>query len=241
MEKREKFLKLLKESEKISVITGAGISAESGVPTFRGKDGLWKNYKAEELATPYAFSRNPELVWEWYNWRRELISKCKPNPAHYFLTNLEKKKEDFLLITQNVDGLHRKAGTKKLVEIHGSIWKIKCTKCTYIEENWDVPLKFPPLCPKCNELLRPAVVWFGESLNYNDIEKSINHINSSNLLIIIGTSGVVQPVASFPLQGKQNNPHLKIVELNISETPITSYTDIFIKCKSGEFLKDIKL
>ncbi len=240
MEKiKRTFLDLIKNSKKITVITGAGISAESGVPTFRGKNGLWKNYKPEELATPFAFEKNPALVWEWYNWRRELISKCKPNSAHYFIAKLEKIKNEFLLITQNVDGLHRRAGSKKLIEIHGCIWKVKCTKCKFIEENWDVPIIYPPLCPNCNSLLRPAVIWFGESLNYSDIETSLYSIENSDLLIVIGTSGVVQPVASFPFQGKQRNPKLKIVEINLDKTPITKIANIFIKTKSGEFLKEI--
>ena len=234
-----KFLKLIKESNKISVITGAGISAESGVPTFRGEKGLWKNYKPEELATVNAFKKNPQIVWEWYNWRRELISKCKPNAAHFFIAKLEKIKENFLLITQNVDGLHKKAKNKKLIEIHGSIWEIKCTYCDFKEENWDVPIKFPPICPRCSNILRPAVVWFGESLNFQDIEISIQHIVESDLLIVIGTSGVVQPVASFPYQGKQQNKNLKIVEINLTETPITAISDIFIKTKSAEFLSKL--
>jgi NAD-dependent deacetylase len=233
---KKRFLSLIKNSEKITVITGAGISAESGVPTFRGKNGLWKNFKPEELATPFAFQKNPKLVWEWYNWRRNLISKCKPNKAHYFIAQLECIKNKFLLITQNVDGLHSRAGNKKLIEIHGSIWKVKCTKCSYNEENWDVPVNFPPLCPKCNNLLRPAVVWFGESLNYVDLDTSISNIIESELLIIVGTSGVVQPVASFPFQGKQQNSDLKIVEINLEPTPITKIADMFIQSKSAEFL-----
>ncbi len=236
---QEKFLEFVDNSDKISVITGAGISAESGVPTFRGEDGLWNNYRAEELATLSAFNNNPKLVWEWYNWRRGLISKCLPNPAHYYLADLEKNRKDYLLITQNVDGLHVKAGSKKVIEIHGSIWKIKCVSCHYNEENLEEPLNYPPLCPECNNLLRPDVVWFGEALDYNKLSQSLNFIKKSDLLIVIGTSGVVQPVASFPVQGKNANPNLKIVEINLYETPITRFADLFINAKSGEFFKGI--
>ena len=236
---KNKFLNFIKEADKISVITGAGISAESGIPTFRDSNGLWRNHKPEELATLSAFNKQPEVVWDWYNWRRELISKCSPNPAHDFIANLEKNSKEFLLVTQNVDGLHQRAGSRKIIEIHGSVWKIKCISCNYNVESWEVPIKYPPKCPICNNLLRPAVVWFGESLDYNNLKLSVDFINQSDLLIIIGTSGVVQPVASFPFQARQNNPTIKIIEINPYKTPITNISNLFIKEKSGEFLKKI--
>ncbi len=236
-EYRKQFLNLINNSQKITVITGAGISAESGVPTFRGKDGLWKNFRAEELATPEAFNRNPEIVWEWYNWRRELISKCDPNPAHKFLVKLEKEKEDnFLLITQNVDGLHRKAGNKRIIEIHGCIWRVKCIKCSFKEYNYDIPIKILPECSECKDLLRPDVVWFGESLNYNDLQRSINACINCDVLIVIGTSGVVQPVASFPFQAKSQNKNLKLIDINPVKNPISEIADLYIPYKSAEFL-----
>ena len=158
----EKVKKSLKDSKKVMVISGAGISAESGVPTFRGKDGLWRNYNAMELATPEAFASDPKLVWEWYNWRRELISKCSPNPAHTTLSEIEKSKDEFLLVTQNVDGLHRIAGSKNVVEIHGNIWHMRCTKEGKVTENTQVPIDpLPPMC-ECGAMLRPHIVWFGE-------------------------------------------------------------------------------
>ncbi len=237
---KENFLSLVKNSNKITVITGAGISAESGVPTFRGPDGLWKNFRAEELATPEAFNRNPEVVWEWYNWRRELISKCSPNPAHEFLVNLEEEKGDnFLLITQNVDGLHRKAGNKRIIEIHGCLWRVKCTQCSYKDYNYDVPIKILPKCPECKGLLRPDVVWFGEALDYNDLQESIQACINCDLLIVIGTSGVVQPVASFPFQAKRNNEKIKIVDINPDKTPISDIADLYISSKAGEFFKKL--
>ena len=240
MKEKKEFTELLNFSNKITVITGAGISAESGVPTFRGKDGLWRNFRAEELATPQAFEKNPQLVWEWYNWRRELISKCKPNPAHEFLVKLEKKKGDnFLLITQNVDGLHRKAGNSRIIEIHGCIWRVKCTSCKFKDYDYSVPIKLLPECPECGSLLRPDVVWFGESLDYKDLQKSIDACLNCDLLIVIGTSGVVQPVASFPFQAKSFNKNLKLVDINPIKNPISEIADLYIPYKSGEFLKNI--
>jgi NAD-dependent deacetylase len=238
---KERLKKLIKNSSRITVITGAGISAESGVPTFRGENGLWKSYRPEELATPEAFNRNPKIVWEWYNWRRELISKCEPNNGHYFLAELEKKFDNFLLITQNVDGLHRKAGSKKIIEIHGSIWRVKCINCDYNDYNYSIPVEIPPKCPKCNNLIRPYVVWFGESLNYNDLKRAIENCISSDLLIVIGTSGVVQPVASFPFQAKSENKNLKLVDINPIKNPISDIADIYIPEKAGEFFKDFQL
>ena len=238
MDKRVEFQNLVNSSSKITFITGAGISAESGVPTFRGINGLWKNYKVEELATPYAFAKNPELVWDWYNWRRELISKCKPNTAHNYITYLEQLKNSFL-ITQNVDGLHKKSGTKNIIEIHGSIWNIKCVKCSYSEENYEIPLKFPPKCPDCGELLRPGVVWFGESLNSHDLEQALSLTINSDLLIVIGTSAFVQPVASLPFQAKRYNKNIKIIDINPVKNSISNISDLYIPEKSGEFLKNL--
>jgi len=238
---KDKFISLIKTSKKISVITGAGISAESGVPTFRGENGLWRSYRPEDLATPEAFTRDPKLVWEWYNWRRELISNCTPNSAHLFISYLESLIPEFLLITQNVDGLHKRGGSRNIIEIHGSIWDIKCSKCLYLSENRDLPIIYPPLCPQCQNILRPGVVWFGESLDYRKLEESVNFIAASDLLIVIGTSGIVQPVASLPFQGKQINKKLKIIEINPTSTPITNISDLFIKEPSAKFLSDLKI
>ncbi len=239
MEYLYKFKKLVNNARKITVITGAGISAESGVPTFRdSSSGLWKNYRAEDLATPQAFEKNPKLVWEWYNWRRELISKCKPNPAHFYIAQLEKEKNSFL-ITQNIDGLHRKAGSENLVEIHGSIWTVKCTNCDFYENNEDISVEYPPSCPKCNSLMRPGVVWFGESLNGNDLSKAVKECISCNLLLVIGTSGIVQPVASFPFQAKRANASIKIIDINPQKTSISQIADLYIRAKSGEFLQNL--
>ena len=153
---------ILRDSGHIAVLTGAGISAESGVPTFRGEHGLWKQFRAEELATPEAFARDPKLVWEWYDWRRGIIAKVEPNRGHWTLAKWEEIFPEFTLITQNVDGLHAKAGSKNILELHGNIWKVRCTKEEAVTENYAVPLnEIPPTCPVCGAMLRPHIVWFG--------------------------------------------------------------------------------
>src|SRR6059036_1361908 len=158
----------------VAVLTGAGISGDSGVPTFRGADGLWRTYRAEDLATPEAFARDPHLVWEWYNWRRELIATKSPNPAHHALVELERRVERFWLITQNVDGLHPAAGSRKLSEIHCNIWKVRCTQCGHVGTNRAVPIPIPPRCPTCNLPLRPQIGLFGGTLDPVDLERSFS-------------------------------------------------------------------
>ncbi len=224
----------LSSAKCVVVITGAGISAESGVPTFRGEDGLWKNYRAEELATPWAFKKDPALVWQWYDWRRGIIGKAKPNPGHFTIAKMEKFYPEFTLITQNVDGLHRKAGSENVIEIHGNLWRVRCVeegKTFYLN---DVPLKeIPPRC-SCGALVRPDVVWFGESLDPQLISKAHAALTSCDLLFVIGTSGVVQPVASFPSLAKQSGA--QIIEINLDTTPISALADITLRGKSGEIL-----
>jgi len=225
----------LKNSKNIVILTGAGISAESGVPTFRGKDGLWRNYDPMELATPAAFNNNPKLVWEWYNWRREIVSKTQPNQGHFALTQMEQRYKNTTIITQNVDGLHIKAGTEKVLEIHGNIWRTRCTVCGDINYNYTVPLTtIPPVCNKCKGILRPDIVWFGEQLPENIMSKVEEKIYNCDFMFVIGTSGTVQPAASFSFIAKQRNAY--IVEINIEETPTTDIADISLLGKSGEIL-----
>lgn len=222
---------------RIVILTGAGISAESGVPTFRDEGGLWKNFKAEDLATPQAFKRNPKLVWEWYNWRREIISKAKPNKAHLIIAQMERK-FGARLITQNVDGLHQKAGNKEVIELHGNIWRIKCTYCDYKAYDYTVPLKeIPPKCPKCGELLRPDVVWFGEPLPEDAIMESFYLSESCDIMIVVGTSGIVYPAAYLPFIAKDKGA--KVIEINPKETPISSVTDLKIKKTASEGMEEI--
>jgi NAD-dependent deacetylase len=226
---------LIRNAKRMAVLTGAGISSESGVPTFRGKDGLWRQFRAEDLATPEAFSRDPKLVWEWYDWRRGLIAKVEPNPAHRTLAKWEKIFPEFVLITQNVDGLHGKAGSKNILELHGNIWKLRCTKEETITERYDSPLKeIPPRCPDCGEMLRPHVVWYGESLDPNILHRAFAAISLCDVMLVIGTSAFVQPAASLPMYAADAGA--KIVEINPDPTPLTSSADHSLQGKAGEIL-----
>lgn len=220
------------EARAVVVLTGAGISADSGVPTFRGADGLWRTHRAEELATPEAFERDPRLVWEWYNWRRELIATARPNGAHYALVELEKRRERFWLITQNVDGLHREAGSRKLSEIHGNIWMVRCTQCGRVEEDRSVPIKLLPSCAGCAGLLRPHIVWFGESLDPTDMTRCHDVLRSCDALLIIGTSGVVYPAAGFAAIAKQAGAF--VGEINPDETPQTDLADVSLRGRAKD-------
>jgi NAD-dependent deacetylase len=256
---------LVKRADRIGILTGAGISAESGIPTFRGKDGLWNKYEPSQLATPEAFFREPELVWKWYLWRMEKIAKAKPNPGHYAISNLERLKPNFLLITQNVDGLHRLAGSKKLVELHGNIFTGKCRFCgrKYSEEEFKELYPFAdreflssitqeelqdrvfkeveqgnlPKCLNCGEIVGPGVVWFGESLEPEVLEKAFSFAQESQLFFSVGTSSVVQPAASIPLVAKRAGAVL--VEVNPEETPISPYCDFVFRDSASRILPQL--
>lgn len=225
---------VLDQADNVVVLTGAGISAESGVPTFRGEDGLWRSYKAEELATPEAFRRNPELVWEWYNWRRRLISETEPNAGHLSLVALERSKRHFALVTQNVDGLHRKAGSLRVFEIHGNIWTVRCSRCDIEMENNDVPLSGLPLCPACNALQRPGVVWFGETLPPYLISAVFKALECCDVFMTVGTSGMVYPAASFAAEARRSGAF--VLEVNLEPTPNSRHADLSLFGKAGEIL-----
>jgi NAD-dependent deacetylase len=218
----------------ITVLTGAGISADSGVPTFRGADGLWRNFRAEDLATPQAFERDPRLVWEWYNWRRELIASKQPNTAHLALVELERRCRDFWLITQNVDGLHWNAGSRKLSEIHGNIWNVRCTGCGVVEENRDVPISILPFCPHCRSLLRPHIVWFGESLFPDDLDTCSRVLKQCDVLLIIGTSGVVYPAAGFASLAQEAGAF--VAEINLDPTPQSALVDVSLQGRAKDIV-----
>jgi NAD-dependent deacetylase len=209
----------------LAVLTGAGISAESGVPTFRGEGGLWRSYRAEDLATPGAFRRDPRLVWEWYDWRRGLIGACAPNAAHATLAEMELQFDDFVLITQNVDGLHRLAGSRNVVELHGNIWRMRCSRgCRAPWEDRTVPLsEIPPHCPRCGSLARPDVVWFGESLPGHALDAAFGAAQRCQVMLVIGTSAVVQPAASLPVLALQHGAY--VVEINPQATPLSEAVD----------------
>ncbi|MEO0271057.1 MAG: NAD-dependent deacylase [candidate division WOR-3 bacterium] len=219
------------------VLTGAGVSQESGVPTFRGKDGLWKNYDAKELATPHAFEKNPKLVWEWYNWRRKIILKAKPNSAHYGIKKLEEIIPDFLLVTQNVDDLHREAGSKKIVEIHGNIFRTRCTVCNKKEFDKKVfkDEELPPKCKTCGSLLRPDVVWFGEPIDEIIFSSILEFLLRCDAILVVGTSLLVYPAASIPFYIKEKGG--KVFEINLEPTQISGISDISIFGKAGEIFE----
>ena len=217
------------------MLTGAGISAESDIPTFRGEEGLWKQYRAEQLATPAAFSQNPQLVWEWYDWRRGIINSKSPNPGHITLAKWEKTFPSFTVITQNIDGFHQKAGSINVLELHGNIWKTRCTKEGTLCENKEVPIKqIPPECPECGALLRPHVVWFGESLDFSILTKAFQTSSQCDVMFVIGTSAVVQPAASLPFSAADAGA--KVVEINPEPTPLSSAVNFSFRGKSGEIL-----
>ena len=218
----------------ITVLTGAGISADSGVPTFRGEEGLWRNFKAEDLATPEAFSNNPRLVWEWYDWRRKLIASKMPNPAHLSLVELEKKAREFTLITQNVDGLHLWAGTQNLIELHGNIWQVRCTQCDSIFYNLDVPIDILPQCSQCQGLIRPHIVWFGEALNPVHIRKTQKVIETCDIMLVIGTSGMVQPAASFA--GEARSAGAFVIEINLAPTLDKESVDVSLQGRAKDIV-----
>ncbi len=224
----------LVKARSVTVLTGAGISADSGVPTFRGAEGLWRDFRPEELASLEAFERDPQLVWEWYNWRRELLITKHPNPGHEALVELEQRVEQFWLITQNVDGLHVTAGSRKLSEIHGNIWKVRCTECGAVKENRDVPIHILPKCPICDGLLRPHIVWFGETLDPTDLQSSYAALGSCEVLLIIGTSGLVYPAASFGPVAKDHGAF--VAELNLDPTPNSDLVDIAVQGRARDLV-----
>ncbi|MCR4440139.1 MAG: NAD-dependent deacylase [bacterium] len=227
----------LRHARSVAVLTGAGVSAESGVPTFRGADGLWKKFRPEELATFEAFQRNPELVWEWYQYRRTLIRDIQPNPGHFAVAELEAMVPDFSLITQNVDGLHRKAGSRNVLELHGNIMRNRCTACgTIVADVAVTPQSGLPRCA-CGGLFRPDVVWFGEMLPMNTWEEALAAARRAEVFFSIGTSAVVYPAASLPLESKANGAY--VVEVNFEPTPLSAVAHEAIRGKSGEVLPQL--
>lgn len=241
MEEKNSLIKraveLIINAKYLTALTGAGISAESGIPTFRGKNGLWKRFRAEELATPEAFLKNPKLVWEWYKWRMEIIHKAKPNDAHLCLAKLEEFGLLKMLITQNVDGLHIKAGSSNVIELHGNIWRARCTHCGFHIAFNNPPNNVPVTCPECGKLMRPDVVWFGEPIPRDALDRAFECAFKSDVMLVIGTSLLVQPAASLPFIVLRNNG--KVIEINTSNTILTRKATVFINQKATEAMKMI--
>lgn len=231
----EKLIQTLKLAKSVVVFTGAGISAESGVPTFRGEDGLWKKFKPEELANFDAFMRNPELVWEWYKYRKQIIHNIQPNPGHFAIVELEKLFVNFAVVTQNVDNLHREAGSKTVYELHGNIMRNYCIDClTEYSDELIFSSSQVPRCNACRGMVRPGVVWFGELLPQDQWDAAEKASSSADVFISVGTSGIVYPAASLPYIAKHHGAF--IVEVNPEPTPITDIADKYLKGKSGEIL-----
>ena len=208
----------------VAVLTGAGSSAESGIPTFRGPGGLWRTYRAEDLATPQAFARNPQLSWEWYDWRRAIIATAEPNAGHAALAELERRLPRFTLMTQNVDGLHDRAGSRRILKVHGDIWTLRCTACT---REWRDPRpslpELPPRCD-CGGMARPGVVWFGEGLPEEVWSAAVEAARAAELLLVIGTSALVYPAAGLVQLAQSTGA--KVVEINVAETPVSAMVDL---------------
>ena len=235
----------ISRASSVVALTGAGISAESGVPTFRGPDGLWKQYRPEDLATPQAFARDPATVWEWYEWRRRRIAMVRPNPGHEVLARLEGRLPAFELITQNVDGLHQRAGSRRVLELHGSIWRSICARgCGFSRDDsggtgspldqaeaHDEPTGAPlPMCA-CGGVLRPGVVWFGEALDPAVIEAAVEAVEAATVCLVVGTSSLVFPAAGLPNLAKRAGAI--VVEVNLEPTPLTPLADIVLRGPAG--------
>ncbi|XP_013190362.1 NAD-dependent protein deacylase sirtuin-5, mitochondrial [Amyelois transitella] len=253
-----KFKDALRSAKKVVFLSGAGISAESGIPTFRGAGGLWRKYQASALATPGAFRSSPSLVWEFYHYRREVAAKAQPNAGHIAIANYESKygtEKEITVITQNVDGLHARAGTKNLIELHGNLYKTRCTKCKEVLINLtnpicaalenrgapdanvvgsDIPVKELPHCQKCSGLLRPHIVWFGESLDPDILQKAEAAMESCDVCLVVGTSSVVYPAAMFAPQAAARGA--TVAEFNIEPTPATHDFQFYFEGPCGTTL-----
>lgn len=219
---------------RIAVLTGAGISAESGVPTFRdAQTGLWAQFDPKELATPTAFANNPKRVWDWYAWRRALVGRVEPNAGHRALTVIERHAADFALITQNVDGLHQRAGSRRIIELHGNIGRVKCSREGVIVTNWREDEQVPR-CPDCGALLRPDVVWFEEALPAAALAAAEDAARRCVVLLVVGTSAEVYPAAALPMYAQASGA--TVVEINPNATPLSESADYVLRGPAGTIL-----
>ena len=220
----------------VTVLTGAGVSAESGVPTFRdAQQGLWAQFDPRELATPSAFARNPKRVWDWYAMRRDMVARVAPNPAHFALAELERRVPAFLLATQNVDGLHQRAGSRRVVELHGNITRVRCADEGTVVARWQEPVDaMPPRCPACGAFLRPDVVWFEEMLPVDALAAAEDAARRCDVLLVVGTSAEVYPAAALPAHAQRAGA--LVVEVNPNATPLSADADHVLRGPAGVVL-----
>jgi NAD-dependent protein deacetylase/lipoamidase len=230
-------IETLRTAQSVVALTGSGISAESGIPTFReAQTGLWERYDPQQLATRQAFDRDPRLVWEWYEWRRRLVTEAEPNSGHRALAELERRIPRFALVTQNVDGLHVRAGSRSVIELHGSILRSKCSReGVIVDPEHDDSV--PPRCPRCGSFLRPDVVWFGEMLPPGALEAASEAARGCEVFLSIGTSSLVYPAAALPYEALESGATL--VEVNPSETPLTRHATFTVPGRAGEVLPNL--
>jgi NAD-dependent deacetylase len=235
---------LLDDAHRVMVLTGAGVSAESGVPTFRGPGGLWKQYHAEDLATPEAFARDPRLVWEWYGWRREVVSGCVPNAAHHALATAASARPAFRVVTQNVDGLHAAAAgspNAQPLELHGSLFRVRCTRCVGGREDRSTidarSLETLPHCASCGALLRPDIVWFGESLDPAILAEAIRLASSADVCLVVGTSALVHPAAG--LDDLTHRGGGRVIEVNVADTPLTGRASVALRGPAASIVPEL--
>lgn len=234
----DEFIERLRQARHVVVLSGAGISAESGVPTFRdAQTGLWAKYDPQELATPEAFRRNPQLVWDWYAWRRELVAGVAPNPGHLALARMERFVPRLTVITQNIDSLHQLAGSTRVIELHGNLSRTKCLDEDRLVERWPATDERPPRCPQCGGYLRPDVVWFGETLPPLALHRAIEASRAADVFLTVGTSGIVYPAASLPMEAIEAGG--LAVEINPEDTPLTPWMAHAFRGPSGVVLPAI--
>lgn len=226
--------RLVREARRVAVLTGAGISAESGLATFRDSGGLWERHRVEDVASPEAFARDPELVWRFYNARRKAGAAAAPNAAHRALAEFEGRGKDIVILTQNVDGLHQRAGSRRVVELHGSLWRVRCARCRAVAADLPVEVPLLPRCSVCQGLQRPDIVWFGEALAPHDLAAAAAALRESELLIVVGTSAQVQPAASFAFGAVERG--VGVIEVNKERTMLSPMATVSLRGLAGDIL-----
>jgi NAD-dependent deacetylase len=229
-------IEVARRVRRVAVITGAGISSESGIPTFRGTGGLWRDFRVEELATPGAFARDPRLVWEWYDWRRQICRQAEPNAAHSIVAEMERHYPEFLLITQNVDNLHRRAGSTRLIEIHGNIFRARCMRTG---QSFDLPeealTEIPPPSPFAPDAIaRPDIVWFGETYDEAQLARALDFLSQAELIVVVGTSGMVPMPVYLARHGVEHGAI--VVDVNPDRSALTELAHHYLQGRAGEIL-----